>query len=311
MSTHKAIVTVAVRAPLEIMEVPTVQPVGREVRVKVQWTASTPLDLHQNDGGLLVKFPQILGDSVAGIVEEVGLRVRNLAVGDQAFGFCFAELKCGGQQEFVTVAETSLSKLSPNFSLQEAVTLPNNVVTVFHAVTKDLLLPLAWPCPQTPSPSHANTPILIWGGASSCGQYALQILSHWGYRNLLATASPSHHTYLRSLGAAHVFDYRDPEVSRHTMEAVEEQTPVIPFIFDCIGSKSGSLAGVAKIAQSGTRVAVLLPVILQDTTVDVAPEYSLEVQPHAQWVEGVQLRGVRTHFYMKVSCTVTEALNNN
>lgn len=83
MSTHKAIATVAVRGPLGIIEVPTVRPIDREVRVRVQWTASTPLDLHQNDGGLLLKPPQILGDGVAGTVEEVGPLARNLKIGDQ------------------------------------------------------------------------------------------------------------------------------------------------------------------------------------------------------------------------------------
>jgi len=88
MSTHNAIATVAIRAPLEIIQVPTVRPVDQEVRLRVEWTASTPLDLHQNDGGLLVKHPQILGSSVAGTVEEVGPIVQNLAVGDKVSGFC-------------------------------------------------------------------------------------------------------------------------------------------------------------------------------------------------------------------------------
>ncbi len=51
--------------------------------VKVQWTASTPLDLHQNDGGLLVTHPQILGDGLAGTVVEAGPDVKRLKVGDQ------------------------------------------------------------------------------------------------------------------------------------------------------------------------------------------------------------------------------------
>ena len=83
MSTHPAVVTVAVRAPLEILQVPTVTPVDREVRVRNEWTASTPLDLHQNDGGLLVTHPQVLGDGTAGTVVEVGPNVRNLKIGDK------------------------------------------------------------------------------------------------------------------------------------------------------------------------------------------------------------------------------------
>jgi NADPH:quinone reductase-like Zn-dependent oxidoreductase len=200
--------------------------------------------------------------------------------------------------------ELTITQLPPGFSLQEAVTLPNNVVTVFHAVTKDLLLPLSWPRQELESPRHANSPILIWGGASSCGQYALQILTYWGYRNLLTTASPSHHSYLRSIGAAHVFNYRDPEVSKYIIEAVGDHSPVVPFILDCIGSKSGSLDQAARIAQKGTKVAVLLPVIVQDATEDKAPEYSMEVEKQAQWAEGVEVRGVRTHFYAKVGYSV-------
>lgn len=54
MAAHKAVVMVGIKKPLDIADVPTVQPQGDEVRVRVEWTASTPLDLHQNDGGLLV-----------------------------------------------------------------------------------------------------------------------------------------------------------------------------------------------------------------------------------------------------------------
>ena len=72
MSNHPAVVTVAIREPLQIIQLPTVAPESGEVRVRVEWTASTPLDLHQADGGLLVKHPQVLGDVVAGTIVEVG-----------------------------------------------------------------------------------------------------------------------------------------------------------------------------------------------------------------------------------------------
>lgn len=174
-------------------------------------------------------------------------------------------------------------------------------------MTTDLSLPLAWPRPSTPVPPHANSPILIWGGASSCGQYALQILTHWGYKNLIATASPSNHSLLRSLGASRVFDYQDPNVASSILEAVAATPngPKIPFIFDCIGSKSGSLAPLAKIAQKDTRVAVLLPVIVTHASDNEAPEYSMDVESSAEWAEGVEARGVRTHFYMEVRSTKT------
>ena len=131
--------------------------------------------------------------------------------------------------------------------------------------------------------------------------YFLQVLSHWGYKNLLTTASPSHHEYLLSIGATQCFDYRDANVSSQIMESVPNQSPQIPFVIDCIGSKSGSLAQITKIAQRGSIVAVLLPVIVQDATEKDPPEYSMEVETSVQWAEGVETRGVRTHFYKDVS----------
>lgn len=83
MSTHAAVVTPATRAPLAILQVPTPVPGEGEVQVRVEWTASTPLDLHQADAGILVKHPQVLGDGTAGVVVKVGPGAKRLAVGDK------------------------------------------------------------------------------------------------------------------------------------------------------------------------------------------------------------------------------------
>ena len=82
---HAAVGTVANRAPLEIIQVPTVDPVENEIQVRVEWTASTPLDLHQSDGGLLVNRdrPQVLGDGTAGTVVKTGQGVTKFQVGDK------------------------------------------------------------------------------------------------------------------------------------------------------------------------------------------------------------------------------------
>ncbi|KAH7314142.1 chaperonin 10-like protein [Rhexocercosporidium sp. MPI-PUGE-AT-0058] len=298
MSTHAAVVTASIGGPLKVLQVPTVPPTGDEVQVKVQWTASTPLDLHQNDGGLLVTHPQVLGDGTAGTVVRVGDGVRRLRVGDKVFGFTWRTQKEKAHQEYCTAPEYFLAKLPANFSLQEAITLPNNFVTVFHSLTTDLSLSLPWPRPENYIPEHAATPILIWGGSSSVGQYALQILKYYGYTNLLTTSSTSHHSLLKSYGAKDTFDYRSPEIVPDILAAVPGGK--IPFILDCIGSKYGSLAPLARIAKEGSRVAILLPVILKDAGEGgVKPEYSMDVRAEAEWEVGVEARGVRTHFYLE------------
>jgi NADPH:quinone reductase-like Zn-dependent oxidoreductase len=171
-------------------------------------------------------------------------------------------------------------------------------VTVFHAVTTDLSLPLPWPVPSQ-APEHANEPILIWGGSSSVGQYALQILRHWGYTNLLTTASSSHDALLKSLGATEVFDYRSPSC----VSSIFESTSAFggpKFVLDCIGSQHGSLAPIAEVVGKGARVAVLLPVIVRDASDTVEPIYAFDTETSANWADGVVVRGVRTHFYLEV-----------
>ncbi len=112
MSTHAAVATVGIKAELGLIQVPTVKPTGEQVRVRSERTASTPLDLYQNDGGLLVKHPHVLGDSTAGTVVEIGPDVKRLKVGDKVFGFTWRSQVEKAHQEYVTVEEWLLAKVS-------------------------------------------------------------------------------------------------------------------------------------------------------------------------------------------------------
>jgi NADPH:quinone reductase-like Zn-dependent oxidoreductase len=211
-ATHPAVATVAVRAPLEIAFPPTEAPGPGEVLVHVLWTASSPLDLHQADGGLLVKHPSVMGTSFAGRVAVLGPddSSQRLKVGDEVFGFTFRSPREKGFQAYITTDQYMTSRLPKNLTLREAVAVPTNLVTAFHTITADLELPLPWPVPVPSSgwqPELSQTPILVWGAASSVGLYTLQVLRHWGYRNVIAVASSKHHEMLKGAeyGAAACF----------------------------------------------------------------------------------------------------------
>lgn len=221
------------------------------------------------------------------------------------FGFTWRSQAGKAHQIYSLAPRYLLGKLPSTHTLKEAITLPNNLVTVFHTLTTDLSLPLPWPKPASYIPAHADSPILIWGGSSSVGQFAVQVLRYYGYGNLLTTSSKVHHGVLKEYGARETFDYRSPTVIADILSSVPLASggkPRIPFILDCIGSQSGSLAPLAKIAERGSKVAVLLPVIVKDAGEGgVRPEYSMDVRANAEWKEGVDARGVRTHFYLDVS----------
>lgn len=189
----------------------------------------------------------------------------------------------------------------------------------------DLGLPTPWPKPEGYVPAGADEPILVWGAASSVGQFALHVLRWYGYRHVLATASPSHHDYLRGLGASACVDYRDPDVAEKILAAASEMhgksggdgaaKGTIPFIVDCIGSLDGSLRPILekKIAQPGSIVAVMLPVILTRAGPDQVPEYAMDAGEVARGLgvtedSGIAVKGVRTHFVYEKNPVFKEKL---
>ncbi|KAI1384810.1 GroES-like protein [Hypoxylon trugodes] len=296
--THNSLVIVAPRAPYEVHQVPTITPTGDEIRIHVKWTASTPLDLHQADGGLLIEPPQRTGSSSAGVVVEVGPDVKHLKVGDRVFGFAHQQPKWKAHQEYATAPEWVFGKVPEGFSFEQAITLPENLVTAFNTIATDLGLPTPWPKPADYVPPRANERILIWGAASSAGHYIIQVLKYYGYNHIIVTASPRHHEFLKQLGAKECFDYRSPTIVEDLLKKYKQgDAPAFPMIVDCIGSQAGSVAPITKIVSSGTTVAIMLPVILKHATEEEAPEYTMDASTSAQWAEGVNVRGVRTHFY--------------
>lgn len=302
MGTHAAVVTMGPGLPLEIHQVKTPKPTGNQVRLRTEWTASTPLDLHQADGGLLVKSPQVLGDGFGGTVVEVGPEVSRLKVGDVVFGFGWRSQEEKAHQEYVVTNEYLLGKLPAGFTLQQAVTLPNNFVTAWHTLTKEGGCELRWPKPENYKPQKKDQWILVWGGSSSVGQYILQVLKHYGYENVVATASKAHHERLRTYGARECFDYRNQNVGEEIERFINLQSNgngQISFIVDCIGSRTTSVSPISRIAKPGAEVAIMLPVVVKDAAVGVKPELSMDVDEGVSWADGVNRRGVRTHFYLE------------
>jgi NADPH:quinone reductase-like Zn-dependent oxidoreductase len=305
--THSAVVTPGKQQPLAILEVPTEAPEKGEVVVHVKWTSSSPLDMHRTDGGLLTAPNHILGTSFAGVVVAVGPEDEDapkpksapLVVGDHVFSFTWEKQKQAGFQTYVTVPRHLIGRIPPNLTMEQAVTAPANLVTAFHTITQDLGLALPWPIEQDWKPKQEQEPILIWGGASSVGYFTIQVLRHWGYKNVLVTASKKHHEYLKKLGATTCFDYSDADVT----EQINAREGSIQYIIDCIGHLDGTLRPLTRIAQKDTIVAIMMPAILRDATETEPSELNMDpsVLLTDLWKDGVKLIGVRTFFYEKVS----------
>jgi NADPH:quinone reductase-like Zn-dependent oxidoreductase len=198
----------------------------------------------------------VLGCDVLGVVEEISpgggeidfsagasqqtQTSRQVQKGDLLAGLMWGgEHKgLGGYSEHTILPDTRIAfrvdeELEARFGRPALSTLPLAVATAELALFSSSCLGIQ----KNESGTGGKTPVLIWGGSSSVGSYAIQLAALRGLQ-VYATASPAHHERLRSLGAHEVLDYRSQDVPA----TLKERGVSIKHAFDCIGSSSTSEA---------------------------------------------------------------------
>jgi len=218
----------------ELTQVEKSKPEPNQILVHVRAIALNPVDWKMAKYGFLIKsYPVVLGCDVAGVVEEIGSEVTDFKVGDEVFGLSSIGVS-GAFQEFTLLESDLAAKKPTNISFEQAATLPVGALTaclqVFHY--------FGFPTPGKQPGSMKGKPILIWGGATSCGAYAIQMANLAGFK-VIATASPASADYVKSLGAHHVVDYRDPDAV-NKIKAIGGDS--LNHAIDCVSAETAKLA---------------------------------------------------------------------
>ncbi|KAG2136526.1 chaperonin 10-like protein, partial [Suillus bovinus] len=293
--THLAFASTAIGIT-SVIQVPTPSPGPGEVLVKVAFSAVIPLDTYLADYGRTTngEYPAVLGLNLSGVVEAVGSGVNGLQTGDKVCGFATGGSKEKGLQEYAIIHSSTCAKLPDDYSLEAAATIPDNFITAFYTLFDRLeLTPPTFPV--SVPPPHAETPILVYGAGATSGQYTVQLLALAGYNRIIATASPRHHSYLKSLGAAYVIDYSADDMPEKILLAAGNN---LQFVVDCISSE-GTLKSISSVVSSDGVVAMLLPVTEGSRHVagkDTQMWMELPVDRNP-FPDSVKLVGVRTLLY--------------
>ncbi|OJT07052.1 Protein TOXD [Trametes pubescens] len=189
--------------------VPTIN--ENEVLVKTMSVALGPPDLlalkaAPSSPGLL----PILGCDWAGEVMQVGTNVTTRKAGERVAGFVHGgrSAERGAFAEYVKSPADLVWPIPEALSFEEAASMSIGTYTCVQALYHKgrLELPLL-----ADDVSQKDEWVFIYGGSSSCGQYAIQLARASGFK-VVTTSSPRNFDLLRSLGATAVFDYRDPAV---------------------------------------------------------------------------------------------------
>ena len=149
-------------------------------------------------------------------------------------------------------AELGVVPIPDGWSFEEAAQLGVAPLTALQCLHQTLELPSPFEAVRSGDRQRA---ILIWGGASSVGQYAIQFAKLGGLR-VLTTTSPKNFDLVKGLGADEVFDYRDENVVEKIRAATGN---ALDIAFDTISEGKTAEQVVGAIGDKGGKVAIILP----------------------------------------------------
>ncbi|HEY1979591.1 MAG TPA: NADP-dependent oxidoreductase [Xanthobacteraceae bacterium] len=179
-----------------VLPVPTID--ATEVLIALDTAGVGPWDAKIRAGwypGKKPRFPLLLGTDGAGIVAEVGSRVRRFKIGDQVYAYSWANPKGGFYAEYVAVTADKVAHVPSRLDLGHAGAIATTGLTALQGVDDALRI------------KHGET-LIIHGASGGVGTLAIQFAKLRGAR-VLATASGIDGLELvRDMGADEAIDAR-------------------------------------------------------------------------------------------------------
>jgi putative PIG3 family NAD(P)H quinone oxidoreductase len=216
---------------LEWREVPDPYVEQGDVLIEVAASAVNRADVHQRQGFYDPPpgAPSYPGLEVSGVVVEVGTDVEGFKAGDEV---C-ALLAGGGYAERVAVPWQQVMPAPEGVPLTEAAGLPEVACTVWSNVFMLGRL-------------RKGETLLVHGGASGIGTFAVQLAKTLGSRVGATVGSAEKAEQVRKLGADEVINYREQDFS-DTVQA--------DVILDIMGAKY--LEGNVRALRTGGRLVII------------------------------------------------------
>ncbi len=179
-------------AALEIIELPEVHAGAGEVRLRVHAATVNPTDTYQRNGALAAMQakvgppPYVPGMDAAGVVDEIGEGVTQLAVGDRVMAIVQPSGTHGGYSSSLVLPARSVVAAPAGTSHAEASTLPMNALTARLSLDKLGL--------------SAGQTLAVTGAAGCYGGYVVQLAKADGLY-VVADACEADRALVQQLGA--------------------------------------------------------------------------------------------------------------
>jgi NADPH:quinone reductase-like Zn-dependent oxidoreductase len=178
-----------------------------------------------------IPYPNILGMSFGGTIESIGSDVSNLQKGDKVAVFRSAagagDLRYGAYQQYALATASFVAKLPSSVPIEKGAAVITNLPVAVSALS--VYLGLDRPT-LTSNATPKNKKVLIYGGSSSVGGFAVNYANAAGY-DVVTTSSPSNNAFVQSLKPAKIIDHTQAQPT--VVSALKENGPY-EAIFDPI-----------------------------------------------------------------------------
>lgn len=260
MSSHAALVLESKGSPFSMTTRPTPTPGPDDVLVEVKSIALNPIDNLMREAGFFIdSYPSVIGSDISGTIIATGSSATKYKPGTRVTAFAPTFFThglpdYGAFQAKTLVPEALVSPLPESLTFNEGAILPMSVITAWSG-----LYTAGLPLREPIHTAQDKKGILVWGGASSIGSGTVQTAKMLGF-TVYATASTKHHDYVKSLGAKHVFDYKDADVVEKLVKAIKSDGNTVQHAFDAAGQVRACM-DVLKEFKSGepSQVATAVP----------------------------------------------------
>lgn len=185
------------------------QPGADEVLIKVTATAINPVDWKIRDYAMFVEdFPAVVGTDAAGQVAQIGSNVKNIKIGDRLlFQGIIGKNDYSTFQQYTLMPAELVGLLPESISEEEGASVClASIAVIASFYHKDGIDVKPHPWNKGGNEAGKGQSIVIIGGSSSVGQYAIQLARLSGFSNIITASSSNHHQHLQDLGAHIVLD---------------------------------------------------------------------------------------------------------
>ncbi|TFK17632.1 hypothetical protein FA15DRAFT_710607 [Coprinopsis marcescibilis] len=230
----------------------------------------------QRYGLFITDCPAVIGYGIAGEVVEIGANVTNLAAGNKViFAGEFQDTRHGsaGFQQYAIAEALTVTKIPPNVTSTQASSVPIALSATYAALYNSVPCGLEYESPMTGRGKYTRVPMIILGGSSSVGQYAIQLAKLSGFTPIVVTASYKHAEYLKSLGATDVIDRNLPADTVKAEVKAKAGKEHLGLVFDAISTAYTQQLGIDFVCSGGSLIISTIPLLKsEDKATKSAPQ---------------------------------------